>query len=327
MAAGQAALLAGPPVLSPPAAAALPALPAPLRPPGPGALARPPARSGLFPDGPLRRLALPAAHLAGLSFSFTVHAYDIFIDKLLLPAKLTAATFVACESQYNRRYLEEHYPEARRAHLEVVRSGLDTVRFCPQPHPQGNPPRILAIGRLVETKGFHVLVEACARLRDRGQPYRCLIIGDGPEAGRLRELINDFGVSDRVVLKGKLPPAEVMPYFRQADVLAMPSCIRNRDADGLPNVLTEALALEIPVVATRVSGIPELVRDGDTGLLIEPDNPEALAAALARLLTDRPLARRLAAAGRELVRSEFNSEHSAARLLELFREAIESRHK
>jgi colanic acid/amylovoran biosynthesis glycosyltransferase len=269
-------------------------------------------------------VALMAAALAGISFSFTAHAYDIFIDTLLLPEKLAAAAFVACISCYNRDYLRRHYPEARQAHLEVVRNGLDTARFCPNPHPRGNPPAIIAVGRLVETKGFHVLVEACARLRDRGLACRGLIIGDGPEAGRLRDLVNDFGVNDRVVLKGKLPPDELMPYYRQADVLAMPACIRNQDADGIPTVLIEAMAMEIPVVATRVSGIPELVVDGETGLLVAPDDAGALAEALARLLRDQDLARRLARAGRDLVVAHYRSETSARQLCGLFAAAIEA---
>jgi colanic acid/amylovoran biosynthesis glycosyltransferase len=269
-------------------------------------------------------VALMAAALAGISFSFTAHAHDIFIDKLLLPAKLTAAAFVACISHYNRSYLQEQYPEARLAHLEVVRNGLDTVRFCPNPHPQGEPPGIIAVGRLVETKGFHVLVEACARLRDQGLPCRCLIIGEGPEVGRLRALINDLGVNDRVVLQGKLSPAELMPYYRRADVLAMPSCIRNQNADGIPTVLIEAMAMKIPVVATRVSGIPELVVDGETGLLVAPDDAAALAEALARLLLDQDMARRLAVAGRDLVVSQYSGETSARQLCGLFAAAIEA---
>jgi len=272
-------------------------------------------------------VALMAAALAGISFSFTAHAYDIFIDQVLLPAKLAAAAFVACISRYNRRYLRQHYPEARLAHLEVVRNGLDTARFCPNPHPQGAPPCIIAVGRLVETKGFHVLVEACARLRDRGLPCRCLIIGDGPEAGRLQDLVNDFGVNDRVILRGKLPPAELMAYYRQADVLAMPACIRNQDADGIPTVLIEAMAMEIPVVATRVSGIPELVVDGETGLLVAPDDAAALAEALARLLRDQDMARRLARAGRHLVLAQYRGETSARQLRGLFAAAIEAHQK
>ena len=265
-------------------------------------------------------LALMAAHLAGITFSFTVHAYDLFIDQLLLPAKLTAAAFVASISRFNLGFLQQKFPAAAaRARLELVRNGIDPARFRPAPHPAETPPLVLAVGRLVETKGFHVLVAACARLRQEGRDCRCLIVGEGPEAEPLRQLVTDLGLADRVELPGRLQPEALLPLFRRADLLAMPACVRHGDQDGIPTVLIEALALEIPVVATRVSGIPELVRHGDTGLLVEPDDPAALAAALARLLADPGLGRRLA--GRELVLAEFNSRRSA---LELFAGAINS---
>lgn len=271
-------------------------------------------------------VAMPAAKLAGISFSFTVHAYDIFIDRLLLPAKLEAAAFVACISQFNIDYLRKLYPEAAaRARLELVRNGIDPGRFHPGPHPPGVPPQVIAVGRLVETKGFHDLVLACARLRQEGLACKCLIVGDGPERERLQKMVVDLQLEDRVELLGQLQPEELMPYFQRADFLAMPACVRNNDQDGIPTVLIEAMAMEIPVVSTRVSGIPELVRDGETGLLVNPDDPEALARALARLLGDRELARRLAAASRDWVLAEFTLQRSAARLLELFREAIDSR--
>jgi len=268
-------------------------------------------------------VAMLAAKLAGISFSFTAHAYDIFIDKLLLPAKLEAAAFVASISQFNLDYLRQQYPEAAaRARLELVRNGIDPQRFHPLPHPPGVPPLILAVGRLVETKGFHVLVETCARLRQEGLACRCLIVGEGPEMRRLQQMVADHGLGDRVELPGQLPPEELLPYFQRADLLAMPACVRNNDQDGIPTVLIEAMAMEMPVVATRVSGIPELVRDNETGLLVNPDDPQALAAALARVLADTNLARRLASAGRERVLSDFNLYRSAARLLDLFEEAI-----
>ena len=272
-------------------------------------------------------VALMAATLAGISFSFTAHAFDIFIDKHLLPAKLSAAAFVACISQYNVRYLREHFPEALKANLVVVRNGLNIERFHPYPHPLGAPPCIIAVGRLVETKGFHTLVEACARLRDQGLTCRCLIIGAGSEAGRLKNMINDLNLADRIILKGKLSPDECLSYYQQADVLAMPACMRNQDADGIPTVLIEAMAMEIPVVASRVSGIPELVRDGETGLLIAPDDATALAEALTRLIQDQDLARRLAQAGRNLVVAQFNGENSARQLRGLFAAALASHQK
>jgi glycosyltransferase involved in cell wall biosynthesis len=273
-------------------------------------------------------VALPAAHLAGISFSFTVHAYDLFIDRLLLPAKLEAAAFVASISRYNLDFLQANFPAAAaRARMALVRNGIDPERFRPQPHAIGNPPLVLAVGRLVETKGFHVLVEACARLRQVGRACHCLIVGEGPEAKRLKQIVGDLELDDWVELPGRLQPEELLPVFRRADLLAMPACIRDGDQDGIPTVLIEALAMEIPVVATRVSGIPELVIDGRTGLLVDSNDPAALAAAMARLLQDRGLARRLAAEGRQLVVSEFNSRRSAARMLELFGAAINSRQK
>ncbi|MCX5892433.1 MAG: glycosyltransferase family 4 protein, partial [Deltaproteobacteria bacterium] len=273
-------------------------------------------------------LAMPAAHLAGISFSFTVHAYDLFIDQLLLPAKLEAAAFVASISRFNLGYLQANFSAvAARARLELVRNGIDPERFRPRPHPIGTPPLVLAVGRLVETKGFHLLVAACAQLRQAGRDCHCLIVGEGPEAEGLKKMVKDLGLEDRVELPGRLQPEELLPLFQRADLLAMPSCVRQLDQDGIPTVLIEALAMEIPVVATRVSGIPELVKDGETGLLVDPDDLTGLVAALERLLADRSLAQRLAAAGRKLVVAEFNSQRSAARMLKLFGEAINSKRK
>lgn len=269
-------------------------------------------------------VAMMAAELAGVPFSFTAHAYDIFIDDLLLPAKLSAAAFVATCSYFNVRYLREHYPEAAGATIEIVRYGVDPEAFAPRPHPQGTSPVILAVGRLVEKKGFHVLLEACARLRASGVEVQCLIVGEGPEADRLGRVITELRLSDRVMLLGKLLPKDLLTYYRRADLLVMPSCMSGNDRDGIPNVLIEAMAMEIPVVSTRVSGIPELVQDGETGLLVNPDDPAGLAEAIARLLHDRGLAHRLAKAGRELVIREFNIHNSAQKLLRLFEGAMKS---
>ena len=140
-------------------------------------------------------------------------------------------------------------------------------------------------------------------------------------------MVNALDLTDRVILQGKVPPEEMLSCYRQADVLAMPSCIRNQDADGIPTVLIEAMAMEIPVVATRVSGIPELVVDGETGLLVAPDDAAALAEALARMFRDWDMARRLARAGREMVVSQFNGEASARQLRRLFDAAIQAHRK
>ncbi len=263
-------------------------------------------------------VAMMAAKLAGISFSFTAHAYDIFVDDLLLSAKIPAATFVATCSQFNVQYLRTHYPVAGKTAIDVVHVGIDPTAFLPRSAPPGTPPLVLAVGRLVETKGFHTLIEACAQLLSMGVDAQCLIIGEGPEAERLSHMITKLRLSDCVTLLGKLPPPEVLAHYRRASLLVMPSCVRDNDQDGIPTVLIEALALEIPVVSTRVSGIPELVRHGETGLLVAPDDPKGLAEAIARLLEDSELAQRLAQAGRELVIREFNIHNSVRQLLRLF---------
>lgn len=260
--------------------------------------------------------AMMTSDLAGIPFSFMAHAYDIFVDDVLLAAKLSAAAFVATCSHFHVRYLQEHYPV--RAAIFVVRYGVDPELFAPRQPSRRTPPLIFAVGRLVETKGFHTLVEACARLRAMSLAADCLIIGEGPERERLTHLIATLQLAERVTLFGKLPPAEVAARYSQASLLVMPSCVRNNDRDGIPNVLLEAMAMGIPVVSTRVSGIPELVRDNETGLLVEPDDPQALADAIARLLSDPLLAERLARAGRDLVLHEFNIYKSARRLQRLF---------
>ena len=270
-------------------------------------------------------VAMMAAKLANISFSFTVHAYDIFVDDVLLSAKLSTAAFVATCSHFHVRYLHEHYPTAAGAVIEVVRYGIDPATFAPRYASPETPPLILAVGRLVETKGFHTLIEACGHLQSQQEAARCFIIGDGPERARLLRMIIEQQLSERIILLGKLPPAEVATYYPRASLLAMPSCVRNNDRDGIPNVLLEAMAMGVPVISTRVSGIPELVRDEETGLLVDPDDPDGLAGAIARLLHDHGLAQRLAQAGRELVLREFNIHTSARQLQRLFTEVQHSR--
>src|SRR5215510_1876839 len=263
-------------------------------------------------------VAMMAAELAGIPFSFTAHAYDIFVDDLLLPAKIPAAAFVTTCSQFNVHYLRKHYPAAAKAAINVVHVGVDPIVFTSRPVPQEMPPLLLAAGRLVETKGFHTLIEACARLLSNGVDSQCHIIGEGPEAERLSRLITALRLSERIALLGKLLPAEVLAYYHKATLFVMPSCVRQNNRDGIPTVLIKAMTMGIPVVSTRVSGIPELVCDGETGLLTDPDDPVGLAEAITRLLDNRELAAQLARAGRELVLREFNIRVSVQKLLHLF---------
>jgi glycosyltransferase involved in cell wall biosynthesis len=191
------------------------------------------------------------------------------------------------------------------------------------PRPPARPPfHLLALGRLVPKKGFAVLLTACRDLAAQGVEVRLTLAGDGPERGKIRELIDREGLAHRVSLPGAVPHREVARLMAAADLLVMPSLIApSGDRDGIPNVILEALLCEVPVVASAVSGIPEVIQDGDTGWLTTPGDPEALARAVAAALADPQEARRRAERGRALVAREFDSERNYARLKARFESA------
>ena len=183
--------------------------------------------------------------------------------------------------------------------------------------------RVLGVGRLVAKKGFDVMVEACGVLERRGVPFEALIVGQDDKHGdAVRQRIADLGLQRQVALPGPMSQAELLHEYRRAHALCMPCRVLPADRDGIPNVLVEAMAAGAPVVATAVSGIPELVEDDVNGLLVDPEQPEALADALVRLHEDPALAARLRAAGRETVRERFDGERLARDLAGLFERAV-----
>ena len=272
-----------------------------------------------------------AARIAGLPFSFTGHARDIYAEHLnpkgWLRRKLLAARFVVTCTEANVRHLRRIAPEAR-VHLVYHGLGADFARLLAEPAPAAHPPngdalRVLAVGRIVAKKGFDLLVEACAELRGRGVPFEAAIVGQEDEhSGAVRERIARHGLDGRVRLLGPMGQADLLAEYRRASALCMPCRLLADDRDGIPNVLVEAMAAGTPVVATGVSGIPELVQDGVNGVLVAPEDPEALADALLRLHGDPALRGRLASAGRETVARRFDGPAQAERLAELFREAV-----
>lgn len=260
-----------------------------------------------------------AARLAGVTWSLTAHAKDIFhqeVDAGTLRRGLSDAAGTVTVSDFNHRHLRALAPEtAQRIHR--VYNGLPLGRF-PYAEPAGRPPTVVAVGRLVEKKGFADLVEACALLAASGRSLRCRIVGEGPLEADLRRRIADHGLERTVELVGPRTQQEVREEVRLAAVLAAP-CVIGSDGnrDGLPTVLLEAMALGTPCVSTDVTGIPEAIRDGDTGLLVAQHAPGDLARALARMLDDEPLRVALAGAARDLVEQRFDVDVNAARLREL----------
>jgi glycosyltransferase involved in cell wall biosynthesis len=263
------------------------------------------------------RVARMAAQLAGLSYSVTAHAKDIFhrdADLASLRAVLTGARAAITVSDFNAAHLRAL---AREARVERVYNGLDLEHY-PYTDPALRPPRVVGVGRLIEKKGFGDLVEACGRLAAAGRPVRCDILGEGELRDALAARIAEHGIEGQVRLLGQRRQGEVRAAVADAAVLAAP-CVVGADGnrDGLPTVLLEAMALGTPCVSTPVTGIPELVRHEESGLLVGEREPAELAAAIARLLDDAALRTRLGAAGRARVEADFDVDVNAARLREL----------
>jgi glycosyltransferase involved in cell wall biosynthesis len=262
-----------------------------------------------------------ASRLSGVPFSFTARAKDIFHESVKsedLKQKFSDALGVVTISEFHLAYLRETYGRLA-DHVIRVYNGLSLDEF-PYQEPRHREPVILAVGRLVEKKGFAVLIDACARLFEHDRPFQCRIIGDGALRADLESRIERLGLTGQIELIGPRPQNEVIKEMHQAAVLAMPCIVgEDGDRDGLPNVIQEALALGTPVVSTDVAGIPELVRDRETGLQVPQGDPVALATALDRLLTDADLRVVLARQGRELIEAEFDIRRNTARRRSLFR--------
>lgn len=261
-----------------------------------------------------------ASRFAKVPYTFTAHAKDIYQQNVRpddLRRKLEEAAAVVTVSDYNRDFLTQTYgPAAARVHC--IYNGLDLEQFRYQ-SPDARPPRIAAVGRLVEKKGFADLVAACAILRERGLTFVCDIVGTGPLEGALHELVLQHGLQEQVQLLGPRPRNAVIEHISGAAVFAAPCVVASDgDRDGMPTVLLEAMALGTPCVATEVTGIPELLRPGGAGFVIPEHSPAELAMALERLLTDPGLRVRLATQARRRVETEFDARRTARRLRALF---------
>ncbi|HJZ49131.1 MAG TPA: glycosyltransferase [Roseiflexaceae bacterium] len=251
--------------------------------------------------------ALAAHRLTGIPFSFTAHAHDLYVDQHMLKQKVRAAAFVVAISEYNKELIVRHCGEDVRDKVFVIHCGVDTSLFRPRQKAPGGPFRIVCVGSLEEKKGQTHLVEACRLLKQRNLDFICHLIGDGQTRADLERQIEQAGLTGLVRLEGGQPRAEVLRMLEQADVVALPSIqTKSGKMEGIPVALMEPLACEVPVISTRISGIPELVEDGVTGLLVPPSDPVALADALERLADDPELGRRLGGAGRAKVLSEFD---------------------
>ncbi|MEO8509640.1 MAG: glycosyltransferase [Chloroflexota bacterium] len=266
-------------------------------------------------------VALVASRLIDARYSVTAHAREIYVAPVLLPERISQAAFTATCTEYNRRHLATLVDASTAQRILRLYHGLDLSTFdgAPGRSEDRERPLLLSVAQLWERKGLEDLVRACGLLRDRGAIFACDIVGEGPLHGRLEGLIRQLQLDGIVTLTGPLRHPAVISRLAAARAFVLPCVVApDGDRDGIPNVILEAMASGLPVVSTPVSGIPEVVRDGETGFLVPEHDPPAVADALERLLADPELAGQLGEAGRAFVRREFDLHRNVDRLIDQF---------
>jgi glycosyltransferase involved in cell wall biosynthesis len=269
--------------------------------------------------GMAARSAFWIAKFFPITFSFTAHANDIFaprkfeigLDKLVEKARA-----IITETDYSEKFLRERFPEcADRIHR--VYNGLNLAEFG-RANFSSDPPLIVAIGRLIVKKGFANLIRACALLVERGRLFQCEIFGEGPLENQLLGQIEESGLKDLVQLPGPKPQHQLRERLAAANVFVLPSVPEAEGGmDNLPTVIMEAMATGLPVVSTRIGGIPEMVIDNETGFLVRPDDPVLLADAIEKVINDRSLGQKLGQAGHGRAQTLFSIEKNVRDLCAL----------
>ncbi len=260
----------------------------------------------------------------GIGYSFTAHANDVFCPpdpdlSLTLEQLVSAARFVVAVSDFGANQLRKRFPQAASKIFRVY-NGIDVDAFSPT-RPARNCPRIVAVGRYIEKKGFDDLLAACALLRERGVDFTCRIVGEGPLEPELQMAIDRASLNRHVTLTGPKSMAEVAALLATGRVFALP-CVVEADGgmDNLPTVIAEAMAAGLPVVSTTLAGVPEMVGNGQTGLLVPTRAPEKLTDALARLLAEPATAEAFGQAGCQRARELFAVKRTVRQLKRLLLE-------
>jgi glycosyltransferase involved in cell wall biosynthesis len=253
-----------------------------------------------------------AAELVGIALgtghSFTAHAHDIFVENSQLGRRLEAARVAVTVCEYNRSFMVAEYPQAA-DRIPVIPCSTRLPADDDAEPPDNEVPVVLSVGRLIEKKGFDDLLAAFAQL---DAPARLVIIGDGPLRGQLEALGRQLGIAERMTMLGSMDHRATLGWFKRADIFVLACKVAaDGDRDSMPVVTKEAMAAGLPVVSTDEVGVPEMVDDGRTGLLVPPSDPDALAAALAKLVGDPDRRRQMGLLGRRLVAERFDIRNQA----------------
>lgn len=263
------------------------------------------------------------SEIFGLAISMTLHGSGEFVDpqSFFLREKLAASSFAIAISEFGRSQILQSAPPGTAAKVEVCRLGVDPNFFTERPfRPDSRPFQLLSIGGMAPPRTFDVLIRALAELRSAGRDVVLRLVGDGPLRASLERMAAEHGLQDRVIFEGWKTQGELRPFYCQADVFVFSSL-----AEGIPVVLMEAMAQGIPCVASRITGIPELIRDGLDGFLVGTLDAKETARAVMRLMEDADLRRRMSLAARRHLVEEYNLPKNLEALAEIFRRRVGGR--
>ncbi len=261
--------------------------------------------------------------ISGIPFSMSTHGQDYMVDLGnfdLLREICSEAVFVANETEWSTNEVRQLCPDSGSKMLRVF-NGMDLTNFASAAPGASNPvPRMVSVGRLIEFKGFHHLINACGQLRQRGLEFTCEVIGEGPWREQLQQAIDAAALGAHIKLLGALPQEEVFQRVRTADIFTLP-CIKDRNgaSDVFPTVILEAMASARPVVSTCIAGVPEQIVHGVTGFICQPGDEAGLADALEKLLRSEKLRMEFGAAAKRRIETEFAVDHTVKTLHEQYR--------
>ena len=261
-----------------------------------------------------------ASQLTGIPFSFTARAWDIYPPDGVLKEKIRDATLVRSETNYNIHYLAK-FADGNTDKIHLTYNGVPLNASGEASVSMRPPYRLLALGRLVGKKGYDYLIKTCKILKDSGLDFTLTLAGNGPKKKQLGRLSQKLGLGDRISFPGFISHERVPDLFHSANIFLMPSVVHESgDRDGIPTVIMESLLYRVPVIATNVSGIPELIENGVTGLLVPEKDSPAIASAVLNLLKDKKSAIDMAERGRLTVLEHFDPEKNCQKVLRLYKQ-------
>ncbi|MGK0175421.1 MAG: colanic acid/amylovoran biosynthesis glycosyltransferase [Ulvibacter sp.] len=263
-----------------------------------------------------------ANRLTNIPYSFTAHANDIFVDQTMLVEKIKKAEFVATISNYNLNLLNKVSHKRYASKIKVIPCGVDVAYFRPK-HPiadRENRFVITCVGRLVTKKGQKYLLEACAQFKKMGADFYCQFVGDGPDLRVLEEIVSELNLEEHIGFLGNKARDEVVSILQNSSVMVLPSVSTDSGRmEGIPVVLMEAMSVELPVISTQISGIPELIDHSKNGLLVSEKDSKGLAEALFQIYDDPYRAVQMGKDARETILVRFDLKKNTKELSEFFR--------